>query len=150
METAIIGGAATITVALIGLISTIIVNRKKTAEALKTTVSETVSEAVKTATAETNKRVDTLQATLDLHMREGDEDKAKRKRDSILRFYDEICAHRDHSEPVWLGVLDEIDEYEAYCDTHPAFKNSRGKMAMKHIRETYDTLKSTGQFEIKE
>ena len=146
MEAAIITGAATITVAVIGLISAIIANRKKTEEIVKAVVKEEVTKG----NAETNKQIAEVQATLDSHIKESEVDKAKAQRDRILRFYDEICAKIDHSEPVYLGILDDIDEYEAYCSAHPDFKNSRGKMAMTHIRDTYDMLKSTGQFEPKE
>lgn len=146
MEAAVIGGAATIVVALIGLISATITNRKKTEEAVKAAVKD----EMRTANAETNKRISAVQDALDAHIAESGVEKAKNQRQQILRFYDEICAGRKHSEAVFENIIDDIDEYEEYCRTHPGFKNSRGQLAMKHIRDTYDTLKSGGKFEIKE
>lgn len=144
--TVIVGGIVTIAAALIAIIPTIIATRKKTEEAVKTAAAE----AVKSATAETNKRIDKIQTTLDQHITEGEAEKARAQRTQILRFYDEICAGRKHSEPVFENIIDDIDEYEEYCRSHPDFKNSRGQLAMVHIKDTYDTLKSSGKFEIKE
>ena len=33
--------------------------------------------------------------------------------------------------------LDDISDYEEYCQKHPDFKNSRGTIAMKEIEETF-------------
>lgn len=134
----ILTAIAPIGVALIGIIPTIIANRKKTEKAMANN------------NAEMEKRVNRLQSTLDQHIKEGEVDKAKSQRIHILRFYDELCAGRKHSESVFEDIVDTIDEYEKYCEAHPDFKNNRGKLAMEHVKDTYDMLKSAGKFEIKE
>lgn len=134
----ILTAVAPIIVALVGIIPTIIANRKKTE---KTLSNNNVA---------MEKRLAKMQSTLDQHIKEGEIDKAKSQRIQILRFYDEICAGRKHSESVFEDIVDTIDEYEKFCEAHPDFKNNRGKLAMVHVKDTYDTLKSGGKFEIKE
>lgn len=112
-----------ILVALVPIIPTIINNRKKT-----------------------QKSIDKLQKTLENHIREDEDEKAKSQRARILRFYDEICEGRLHSESHFEDVLDDITDYETYCARHPDFRNSRGKIAMEAIQETYSSIKKKGGF----
>ncbi len=120
---AVLTACAPILVALIGIIPTIISNRKKT----ETSIAE-------------------LQRTLNAHIAEGEEDQAKNQRYRILRFYDELCDQRRHSESHFEDILDDIDEYETYCSKHPDFRNSRGAAAMEYIKETYARIKARGGF----
>ena len=130
----VLTACAPILVALVGIIPTVIANRKKTQESIKTT-----TEAME-------KRVEKVQATLDAHIREDEDDKARNQRYRILLFYDEMCEKRLHSESHFEDILDDIDHYEAYCATHPAFKNSRGQAAMSAIKAAYADIKARGGF----
>ena len=113
-----------ILVAIVGIVPTIISNRKKTQESITT-----------------------LQNTLNAHIREDENQTAKNKRYRILRFYDELCEGKIHSESHFVDILDDIDDYTKYCDKHEnEFKNHRGKAAMDYIRETYRKLKESGKF----
>jgi hypothetical protein len=87
-----------------------------------------------------------VQRTLDNHIKEDEDDKARNQRYRILRFYDEMCEHRRHSESHFEDILDDIDDYEEYCNRHPDFRNSRGHIAMKNIQSTYDKLKANNGF----
>lgn len=117
-------------VALVSIIPTIRSNRKKTQESI-----DKLQDSV-------NKVSDTL----DKHIREDDDNKAREQRYRILQFYDELCEGKKHSESHFEDVLDDIDNYESYCGSHPAFKNNRGKAAMDYIKETYTTIKNKGGF----
>ena len=123
-----------IVVALVGIIPTIISNRKKTQASIKET-----NEAME-------QRVSKIQTTLEKHISEDEDDKARTQRYRILRFYDEMCEHRLHSESHFEDILDDIDEYEAYCEGHPKFKNSRGQAAMRAIKAAYAEIKARGGF----
>lgn len=114
---------APILVALVTIIPTIISNRKKT-----------------------QKTIETVQETLNKHIREDEDEKARNQRYRILRFYDEICEGRKHSESHFEDILDDISDYEEYCASHTDFRNSRGQIAMKEIKETYKLVKKTGAF----
>lgn len=112
-----------ILVALVGIIPTIISNRKKTGEA-----------------------IEALQKTLDEHIREDEDERARNQRARILRFYDEICEGRQHSESHFEDILDDITDYETYCAKHSDFRNSRGAIAMEAIQDTYSHIKRKGGF----
>lgn len=126
----ILKACAPILVALVGIIPTIRSNRKKTQESID----------------QMQGSITTLQETLDKHIREDDDNKAREQRYRILQFYDELCEGKKHSESHFEDVLDDIDNYEAYCSQHPEFKNNRGKAAMQYITDTYYKVKSKGGF----
>lgn len=132
--TSVLTACAPILVALIGIIPTVIANRKKTEKSI----------------ADNNKameqQVGKIQQTLDDHIKEDEDDRARTKRYRILRFYDEMCERRHHSESHFEDILDDIDDYEHYCDTHPDFRNSRGQAAMDAIKRTYASVKAEGGF----
>lgn len=130
----ILTACAPVLVALVGIIPTVISNRKKTQETLEQNRKET------------KEQLDRVQRTLDNHIKEDEDDKARNQRYRILRFYDEICEHRRHSESHFEDILDDIDDYEEYCNRHPNFRNSRGHIAMKNIQATYDKLKANNGF----
>ena len=125
---------SSIAVAFIAIIPAIISNRKKTQESIK----ESQESAKKDMTK--------MQTSLNNHIREDEDEKARNKRYRILRFYDEMCEHRRHSESHFEDILDDIDDYEKYCEAHPEFRNNRGKVAMEHIKVTYGKIKSRGGF----
>lgn len=114
---------APIIIAVITIIPTIRNNRKKTEDS-----------------------IDKVQKTLEAHIKEDEDDKARTRRYRILRFYDEMCNGVQHSESHFEDILDDIDKYELYCETHKDFKNNRGKAAMDYIMETYSKLKASGVF----
>ena len=114
---------APILVALVGIIPTIISNRKKT-----------------------QADIETLQKTLNSHIKNDEDDQARNKRYRILRFYDEICEGRKHSESHFEDILDDISDYKRYCSAHPDFRNSRGEIAMNDIESTYRRIKNKGGF----
>lgn len=130
---AVLQACVPILVALVGIIPTIVSNRKKTDEALKTTQAS----------------IQKLQNTLNAHIKEDENEKARNQRYRILRFYDEVCAGQKHSESHYEDILDDISEYEQYCARHPDFKNSRGVIAMQEIEQTYKKIKSKGGFLIR-
>ena len=125
---------APILIALIGLIPTIVSNRKKTQESIRESQDATKKDMTR------------MQTTLDAHIREDEDAKARNQRYRILRFYDEMCEHREHSESHFEDILDDIDDYEKYCAAHPQFRNNRGRVAMEHIKASYAKIKARGGF----
>ena len=149
---AILTACGPILIALIGIIPTIISNRKKTQESLETMqkqTQESIASMQKQVTSDiqaTKQEVADLQVGFNQHVAEEEEHRAKQARYRILRFYDEICEGRKHSESHFEDVLDDIDFYENYCEHHREFRNSRGKAAMEYTKETYAKVKAKGGF----
>lgn len=123
VATEVLAACAPILVALVGIIPTLLSNRKKLQEALEK-----------------------VQKTLEAHIKEDEDERARNQRYRILRFYDEMCEDRWHSESHFEDILDDVDSYERYCAAHPVFRNSRGHVAMEAIKSTYQRLKSNGEF----
>ena len=93
----------------------------------------------------TREAVTTVSNKLDAHIKESDWANAKQIRVRILRFYDEVCDGKKHSENLWEDVLDDIDSYESFCQSHPDFHNSKGKLAMEFLKDTFAKLKKEGK-----
>ena len=106
----------------------------------------TIIPTILTSRMKTQESIDKLQKTLEGHIREDEDEKARNQRYRILRFYDEICSGAKHSESHFEDILDDISSYEEYCKKHPDFKNSRGEIAMSEIEQTYKKVKSKGGF----
>lgn len=76
-----------------------------------------------------------------------DERDAKIARENILRFDDELIDGRHHSREYFRVILeDDVDSYEAYCNSHEGFKNSFTAEAVEHIRDVYKELVKSGKF----
>lgn len=56
----------------------------------------------------------------------------------ILRFGNEVKNKVKHTEEHFYEILQDIDTYELYCDSHKNFKNNRCDATIKIIKETYD------------
>lgn len=130
-----------IIIAIVTIIPTIIANRKKTQSDIEASNAKISAEILAT-----KKDVACIKQGFNDHVGEFDEAKAKAARYRILRFYDELCEGRRHSESHFEDVLDDIDYYEQYCDTHPEFHNNRGHAAMEHVKEVYRKVKTKGGF----
>ena len=125
---------SSVVVAFIAIIPTIISNRKKT------------QDSIKEGNEATKRQIEAVKSDFDSHVKEYEEVKARSQRYRILRFYDEMCEKRLHSESHFEDILDDIDSYEAYCAGHPKFRNSRGQAAMEAIKTAYADIKANGGF----
>lgn len=67
----------------------------------------------------------------------GDERNAVSMRVRILRFRDEMLAGQEHTHDSFQQVLSDIDEYEAYSDKHPEFRNNQTVATIEHIKRNY-------------
>ena len=137
----IVTAVSPILVALIAIIPAVVSNRKKTQASI-----EEANKSAVAANKATDARIEKMQSTLDKHIREDEDDNARNRRYRILRFYDEMCEHRRHSESHFEDILDDIDEYEKYCAKHPDYKNTRGGVAMARIKAVYAKTKNEGGF----
>lgn len=64
----------------------------------------------------------------------------------ILRFGDECKRDVPHSEEHFNQVLDDIDRYESYCNTHPEYKNAKAVLTIAKIKEIYGRRLENGDF----
>lgn len=132
--TVLMGVVGNVAVALIAIIPSIISNRKKT------------QACIIESNDATDRQIQTIRTAFDAHVEDYEAAKASSQRYRILRFYDEICEGRLHSESHFEDILDDIDDYQLYCANHPQYKNNRGHVAMQYIRDTYARVKAKGGF----
>lgn len=69
--------------------------------------------------------------------REAGENAAKQARVRILRFGDEIYNNVLHTREHFNQILQDITEYEHYCDTHAEFENDMTAATVQRIKEVY-------------
>ena len=88
--------------------------------------------------------ISTKVRTLDEQIKESE---AKSARTHILRFADELYTRQvKHSKDYFDDILDDIKDYEMYCDTHKKFKNGKTGMAVELIKKTYTELYDDHEF----
>ena len=75
-----------------------------------------------------------------------DRENATDARIRILGFSDEIMHGVRHSEESFNQALQDITQYEKYCDKHPDYKNARAKVAIANIQTTYEKCVKEGDF----
>lgn len=84
-----------------------------------------------------DQKLDDITAKVDRLEAQAEEEKALQSRTHILRFSDECYNGQHHSKEYFDNVLEDIDRYEKYCETHPKFKNNKTVISTQMIRETY-------------
>ena len=92
------------------------------------------------------KKLDTLEKgqhetrkRLDEHIRVDDERDANLHRQRILRFNADLMKGDDcYTHEYFVDVLQDIDEYEDFCRSHPGYKNNRAVMAIANIKRVYE------------
>ena len=55
----------------------------------------------------------------------------------ILKFMDEILEGWEHSKDSYNQIIQDITNYERYCDEHPLFKNHQTVATIAHIKADY-------------
>lgn len=63
--------------------------------------------------------------------------KAANQRTKIIRFGSEIRLREKHSKDYFDEIMQDITEYDQYCNQHPDFKNSITEASSEIIKETY-------------
>lgn len=84
-------------------------------------------------------KVDKLEKKIERMDHDAGEQRAKDARARVLRFGDEIL-HNDndrHSKEHFDDILQDITEYEKYCEEHPEFENNRMQLTAQKIKDTY-------------
>lgn len=91
-------------------------------------------------------KINTVQTTLDEHIKSDAENDAKQARRRIIVFADECRRGLQHSSEHFDSVLDDITFYRQYCDDHPRFRNEKAAHSIKYIDDVYDKAKRDNAF----
>ena len=82
-------------------------------------------------------KVDNIASELKAHIDANEMEAVQSARVRILRFADECRREEKHSKEFFDSVLDDIDLYEHYCESHPKFKNNKTVASTKIIKDLY-------------
>ena len=89
----------------------------------------------------------TIQSEIILIRGEMAEDKATRSRRRILDANDEILSTSKHHTQEWFDqLLDDIDNYDRYCQAHPDYRNSVAVSAMNNLKRIYTNCLENNSF----
>lgn len=91
-------------------------------------------------------KIDSTNKTLQELQQSNGEDKATTCRYRIIRFDDEIRHGTRHSKEHFDQIIDDIDEYEAYCGEHKDYKNNKAVLAIENIKRIYQNCVNEGTF----
>lgn len=95
---------------------------------------------------ELSKKIDAVNNHLEEMKIKNDENRATDCRYRILRFDDEIRHDERHTKEHFDQILEDITEYERYCDDHPEYSNNKAKMAIKNIKRIYEKCVNENTF----
>lgn len=70
----------------------------------------------------------------------------KNSRRRILRFNDEIINHVRHSREYFDDILEDVNQYEMYCNKTPNFQNGKAALAIENIERVYRDCMKNGDF----
>lgn len=82
-------------------------------------------------------KVDKLEKDIQQLDHAAGERRAKDARARVLRFGDELIHDVRHSKEHFDDILQDITEYEKYCDEHPEFENDRMQLTAETIKTAY-------------
>lgn len=82
-------------------------------------------------------KVDKLEKDIQEMRADEQEQRAKDARTRVLRFGDELIHDVHHSKEHFDDILQDISDYEKYCDEHPRFENDRMHLTAQLIKDTY-------------
>ena len=78
-----------------------------------------------------------LSERLEGHIGEAEANWATEKRRHILNFSTGLANGTAYDYEAFRQAMQAIDEYEAYCRSHPEYPNSMATGAIQHIRDEY-------------
>ena len=96
--------------------------------------------------AELIAKVDAIEKKFDKHIKADEEEKVGNIRQKILDFDAEACRGLKHTEEQYNQIIENVDFYEAYCETHKDYKNNKAITAISNIKDRYKQDKLNNNF----
>lgn len=135
-----------ITIADVGMFVTFLVALISGIAFLKKNLKDWIQSAVKDDFGSLNKRMNTLQGSIETIQEDRLRDKADDARRQILIFNDELLRGVKHSKEHFDQVLLDVNDYERYCKRHDDYSNARCVLAIAEIKRCYAVCEAEGKF----
>lgn len=85
-----------------------------------------------------SKRLDAIEKAVENGARKEDERAATAARSRIVIFGDDLLNGRKKTKDHFNQIMIDIDEYTAYCASHPGYRNSVAEHTIKLVEDEYD------------
>lgn len=85
-----------------------------------------------------DEKIDTVNNKLTNLEMETEREKIEQAKIRLLRFSDEVRRGEQHSLEHWNRHIDDIDKYEAYCESHKEYRNGHAVAAIAISKELYE------------
>ena len=105
-----------------------------------------IRDQINISTQELNKKLDMVCEKMTEEEKRREEEHATANRYRILRFDDEIRHDEHHTKEHFDQILEDITEYENYCDSHPLYKNNKATLAIENIKHVYQRCTDEKKF----
>ena len=94
------------------------------------------------------KAIEAIRTEIDNMKKAEDEKEARSARRRILRFNDELLNQRDlkHSKEMFDDIIEDTNQYRAYCRANPDFLNSKCTLAIENVERVYRKCMQDGTF----
>lgn len=92
------------------------------------------------------KEIESMQKRMEQSEQDRAEQDAIELRRRILLFGDEVARGVKHSEEHFNQILQDMTDYETYCQEHEDFKNDKTVITSERIKEAYKHCLKTGDF----
>lgn len=115
-------------------------------------MEETMSKCVAPLEAkicEMSTEINNLKKDFDLHTAKDDQYRAENARTRVIRFAGELASGETPPKELFDSILEDIDNYEDYCDTHPQYENSKAVASIAFLRDEYmEYMKGDKHFKV--
>ena len=103
-------------------------------------IGDAINGSLKAQIADLSKQITEVDKLLNDHINTQNEAEITNCRRRILRFDDEVRRGEKHGQEHWNNVIEDVDNYQQYCDQHEDYHNSKAEKAMQHLKDTYNKL----------
>ena len=103
-------------------------------------IGDSINGSITTKIADLSRQIAEVDKLLNEHIKTQEEAETTACRRRILRFGDEVMMGVRHSQEHWDNVMEDVDSYYNYCETHPGYHNSKAKRVMAILTDKYNEL----------
>ena len=103
-------------------------------------IGDAINGSLKAEIASVSKQITEVDKLLNEHIKAQNEQEITNCRRRILRFDDEVLRGEKHGQEHWNNVMEDVDTYLSFCNSHEDYHNSKAEKAMAHLKDTYNKL----------
>ncbi|MBQ0165348.1 MAG: hypothetical protein KBS75_09170 [Bacteroidales bacterium] len=103
-------------------------------------IGKSINAPLSAKIAELSAQISNVDKLLNEHIKTQEEAEITACRRRILRFWDEVMMGVRHSQEHWNNIMEDVDGYHTYCESHPNYHNSKATRAMSLLTDKFNEL----------